>query len=169
AREGSPLRGQDRHPDPPGLGVLSSRGASPGILQEGTRALRALSKGLRARREAQGALGRGRGRTLVKRTAIVATLAAVGLALGLSEAARRAQDSKTENKEKKTVRTPNAQTAAKNATGTGASQKPSDAELKKRLTPMQYNCTQEGGTERAFSNEYWDNHNPATYLAVTSH
>src|SRR5262249_32412924 len=97
AREGSPLRGQDRHPDPPGLAVLSSRGASPGILQEGTRALRALSKGLRARREAQGALGRGRGRTLVKRTAIVTTLAAVGLAFGLSAAASRAQDSKTEN------------------------------------------------------------------------
>jgi methionine-R-sulfoxide reductase len=102
----------------------------------------------------------------VKRTAIVATLAAAGLAAGLATAGARAQETKTENKEKKTVPTPNAQTTAK--TASGAYQKPSDAELKKKLTPMQYNCTQEGGTERAFSNEYWDNHKPGIYVDVVS-
>jgi len=33
--------------------------------------------------------------------------------------------------------------------------KPSDAELRKTLTSMQYEVTQQSGTERAFSGEYW--------------
>src|SRR5437867_3088974 len=36
--------------------------------------------------------------------------------------------------------------------------KPSDEELRKRLTPMQYEVTQKEGTEPAFKNAYWDNH-----------
>jgi len=100
----------------------------------------------------------------VKRTAIVATLAAAGLAIGLFAAASRAQENKTDSKEKKTVPTPNAQAAAKS----GAYQKPSDAELKKKLTSQQYICTQEGGTERAFANEYWNNHAAGIYVDVVS-
>ncbi len=46
--------------------------------------------------------------------------------------------------------------------------KPSDAELKKTLTPLQYDVTQHEGTERAFSNEYWDNHKPGIYVDVVS-
>jgi peptide-methionine (R)-S-oxide reductase len=34
------------------------------------------------------------------------------------------------------------------------------------LTPLQYNVTQEGGTERAFSGVYWDNHDVGTYRCV---
>ncbi len=46
--------------------------------------------------------------------------------------------------------------------------KPSDEELKKRLTPQQYQVTQREGTEPAFRNEYWDNHRPGIYVDVVS-
>jgi methionine-R-sulfoxide reductase len=46
--------------------------------------------------------------------------------------------------------------------------KPSDAELKKRLTPLQYQVTQKEGTERAFANEYWNNHEKGIYVDVVS-
>jgi peptide methionine sulfoxide reductase msrA/msrB len=46
--------------------------------------------------------------------------------------------------------------------------KPSQEELKKMLTPLQYEVTQKGGTEPAFHNEYWDNHNPGIYVDIVS-
>ncbi len=46
--------------------------------------------------------------------------------------------------------------------------KPSDEELKKRLTPLQYKVTQHEGTEPPFSNELWDNHEPGIYVDVVS-
>lgn len=46
--------------------------------------------------------------------------------------------------------------------------KPSPAELKKKLTPEQYNITQEDGTEAAFHNAYWDNHKDGIYVDVVS-
>src|SRR5206468_74991 len=46
--------------------------------------------------------------------------------------------------------------------------KPSDEELKKRLTPEQYRVTQREGTEPAFRNEYWDNHRQGLYVDVVS-
>ena len=36
------------------------------------------------------------------------------------------------------------------------------------LTPEQYRVTQEDGTERAFSGQYWDNHEPGIYVDVVS-
>ena len=44
----------------------------------------------------------------------------------------------------------------------------SDQELREKLTPEQYHVTQENGTERAFQNEYWDNHRAGIYLDVVS-
>jgi methionine-R-sulfoxide reductase len=46
--------------------------------------------------------------------------------------------------------------------------KPSDEELKKKLSPMQYRVTQHEGTEPPFRNEYWDNHEPGIYVDVVS-
>ena len=44
----------------------------------------------------------------------------------------------------------------------------SKKDLKTRLTPLQYEVTQNEGTERAFQNEYWDNHKPGIYVDVVS-
>jgi peptide-methionine (R)-S-oxide reductase len=39
-------------------------------------------------------------------------------------------------------------------------------DLRSRLTPEQYHVTQEKGTERAFTGEYWDTKDPGTYRCV---
>ena len=46
--------------------------------------------------------------------------------------------------------------------------KPSNEVLKQRLTSTQYEITQNDGTERAFSNPYWDNKRPGIYVDVVS-
>jgi peptide-methionine (R)-S-oxide reductase len=43
---------------------------------------------------------------------------------------------------------------------------PTDAELRERLTPEQYEVTQKAGTERAFTGEYWDCHDDGTYVCI---
>jgi methionine-R-sulfoxide reductase len=47
-------------------------------------------------------------------------------------------------------------------------QKPSDAELRARLTPEQYAVTQHDRTEAPFRNAYWDNHQDGIYVDVVS-
>jgi methionine-R-sulfoxide reductase len=46
--------------------------------------------------------------------------------------------------------------------------KPSDAELQKKLSSIQYQVTQHEGTERPYDNEYWNNKNPGIYVDVVS-
>jgi methionine-R-sulfoxide reductase len=46
--------------------------------------------------------------------------------------------------------------------------KPSKAELKKRLTKLQYDVTQEDATERPFQNKYWNNKKEGIYVDVIS-
>jgi peptide methionine sulfoxide reductase msrA/msrB len=41
-------------------------------------------------------------------------------------------------------------------------------DLRKKLTPLQYKVTQEDDTERAFSNEYWDNKKEGIYIDIVS-
>ena len=47
-------------------------------------------------------------------------------------------------------------------------QRPSDAELRKRLSAEQYHVTQQCGTEPPFQNEYWNNKAAGIYVDVVS-
>jgi peptide methionine sulfoxide reductase msrA/msrB len=46
--------------------------------------------------------------------------------------------------------------------------KPSQQELRGRLTPDQYRVSQKNGTEAPFQNAYWNNHEPGIYVDVAS-
>ncbi len=43
---------------------------------------------------------------------------------------------------------------------------PTEAQLRERLTPLQFEVTQHGGTERAFSGVYWDAKDRGTYHCI---
>lgn len=47
-------------------------------------------------------------------------------------------------------------------------QKPSDDELRKKLSSMQYKVTQHEGTEPPYQNEYWDNKKEGLYVDIVS-
>jgi len=46
--------------------------------------------------------------------------------------------------------------------------KPGDAELRARLTPLQYRVTQQEATEKPFANEYWDSKAEGIYVDIAS-
>lgn len=46
--------------------------------------------------------------------------------------------------------------------------KPDDVELRRMLSPLQYEITQKNGTERSFQNEYWDNKKEGIYVDIVS-
>ena len=46
--------------------------------------------------------------------------------------------------------------------------KPSQAELKQRLTPIQYDVTQHDATEPPHRNEYWNNQEDGLYVVIVS-
>ena len=68
------------------------------------------------------------------------------------------------------ARTASAQNSrAASATAPGrAFVKPSDSELKKKLTPLQYAVTQRAATETPFNNVYWNNHEAGIYVDIVS-
>ena len=45
---------------------------------------------------------------------------------------------------------------------------PSDTDLKKTLTPMQYEVVRCSATEPPFRNEFWNHHEPGIYFDVVS-
>jgi peptide methionine sulfoxide reductase msrA/msrB len=47
-------------------------------------------------------------------------------------------------------------------------EKPTKSSLKEKLTPLQYEVTQNDGTEPSFQNEYWDNKRPGIYVDIVS-
>ena len=65
-------------------------------------------------------------------------------------------------------RTATASSASPATTARKAFVKPSDSDLKKKLTPLQYEVTQHEATETPFRNTYWDNHEAGIYVDVVS-
>ena len=63
---------------------------------------------------------------------------------------------------------PESANVTEKATDSGEYIRPSDEELRARLTPLQYDVTQNEGTERAFNNEYWDNKQDGIYVDIAS-
>ena len=47
-------------------------------------------------------------------------------------------------------------------------EKPSDAELKKRLSPLEYEVTQHEATEPPFQNKFWNHHEPGLYVDIVT-
>jgi len=90
-------------------------------------------------------------RSMNLRVVAVALLASAGLALGPHDAAAQASRS-----------TKGVFTLPDNY------KKPSDSELKQKLSAEQYKVTQHEGTEAPFHNAYWDNHQPGIYVDVVS-
>ena len=46
--------------------------------------------------------------------------------------------------------------------------KPTEADLRKKLSPMQYRVTQQADTEPPFANQYWNNHEEGLYVDAAS-
>jgi peptide methionine sulfoxide reductase msrA/msrB len=59
-------------------------------------------------------------------------------------------------------------TSTKTGKGEACTLPKNDQELRKLLTPEQYEVTQKSGTEAPFTNKYWNNHHPGIYVDVVS-
>jgi methionine-R-sulfoxide reductase len=97
-------------------------------------------------------------RHIAGRTLTIATLATGALSLAARQAAAQTA--------KPAVRTN--PTTSDAPAPRRAFVKPADTELRKRLTPLQYQVTQHDATETPFRNTYWDNHQAGIYVDVVS-
>jgi peptide methionine sulfoxide reductase msrA/msrB len=78
------------------------------------------------------------------------------------------QDHSFEIKESQMNSAMKTQSMSRNADSEPGYRNPDEAELRKRLTPLQYEVTQNDATERPFQNEYWDHHEKGIYVDIVS-
>ena len=57
---------------------------------------------------------------------------------------------------------------APSTNGTKMYKKPTDAELRQKLSPLEYEVTQREATEPPFNNRYWDNHEEGLYVDIAT-
>jgi peptide methionine sulfoxide reductase msrA/msrB len=119
---------------------------------------------------------------------VLVVIASVGLRLGSVEA-QTAPPGKQATPRSRAPEPPTSTTVTKTASGTNASTptsvqsgspnrskvmanrtytKPSEAELRKKLTPMQFEVTQKDATEPPFRNAFHDNHEAGLYVDVAT-
>ncbi|MEI9942479.1 MAG: bifunctional methionine sulfoxide reductase B/A protein [Pseudomonadota bacterium] len=87
----------------------------------------------------------------------------VGLALAGCHRVERASSTSVDAEAAQVQPVPSAAPADR-----GTFAKPSQAELKRRLTPLEYEVTQNAATEPPFQNRFWDNHEPGLYVDVVT-
>jgi methionine-R-sulfoxide reductase len=90
------------------------------------------------------------------RAAVIA--AVLGLAIGACRPAAGTEP----------ARRPSQESSSRGGSEMSTFRKPSDAELRDRLTAEQYRVTQQEGTEAPFRNAYWDEHRAGLYVDVVS-
>jgi peptide methionine sulfoxide reductase msrA/msrB len=92
---------------------------------------------------------------------LVLLIALLGALLGSAACARREQASSSNDAARRTF--------IEGQMGTKrVFTKPSDAELKGRLSPLEYEVTQHEATEPSFRNKFWDNHEAGLYVDVAT-
>ncbi len=87
---------------------------------------------------------------------------------GLTFSLTACSDTKKENQTSNDKSSPIANILMNQANNKGTYMKPSNKELKEKLTPLQYKVTQQEGTETPFNNTYWDNKKAGIYVDVIS-
>src|SRR5512133_4220210 len=92
---------------------------------------------------------------------VICVMVLMGL-IGAQMFLNRAGAQKQEEKKVQTTTDPSSSVAP------AATTKPTDKELKQKLTPEQYYVTQKCGTEPPFNNAYWNNHAPGIYVDVVT-
>jgi len=109
--------------------------------------------------------------SFMKRASLLQTCRRTGVALALATSiGLHAEEAKSTQEGKNDTKAVNTESDSKPEEKMSHDGKalPTDAELKKMLTPIQYAVTRENATERPFTNEFWKHDEEGIYVDVVS-